>query len=370
MNKSLFLLVTLIYLNINAQSNEIKKANDFLFEYQNNKKVEDLNKALENAKLAMSNESNSNDAFSNYIYGLVLKTHYDANGQNDHETIINSYTSLKKSIDLGAKLSEKDKSQAFKLIKYIAFDFYNAGINLHNAKKSDQALNMYRKLYELIDFMSLNKQTLAIDGQSELKKSDVNTNYVVFAVNSNKNDEAIKILKEDVQQNPTESKYTNLVQLLKDNSEERKKYLNEGLTKYPNNLDLIISDINISLAEKNNTNAKAKLQKAIEINPKNHQFYLILGNLLESEKDSENAKKNYTKAIEINPSDFESNYNLAVIQFNEAIQIYNKNTSNEKGSEIYMPYFKTAKSTLEKCKQLQPSNNDVDKLIQKINDIK
>jgi Flp pilus assembly protein TadD len=162
------------------------------------------------------------------------------------------------------------------------------------------------------------------------------------------------------------------MQLLQENPDktEYKKWLQEAISKYPNNVDIIIADINFNIAEKNTAIAIEKLNKVISLDPKNKQYYLLLGNLYENQKDMVNAKKTYKTGLEIAPEDYEMNYNCGAVSYNEAVNAYNSAKNVKTKTNNYLTLFAESKKFFEKCKALRPEKSEVDSLIKKINEIK
>jgi tetratricopeptide (TPR) repeat protein len=358
-----------------AQNKELKQAKDYLYNYQASRKIADLEKAIENIKIAIASEKLANDPSTLYFHGLIHKTYYDALAVKSPELVYTAYNSLKKALTIKPKFEDKD--QAIIFIKYLGFDMYGIGIEQFNAKNNDKAFEAYKNLIDLNQFLNTIGEKLALTDPNtkelaEVKTSDIVNNYVVFAINANKKEEAAALLKKEIVSNPSEIKYLQIIQLLQENPDktEYKKWLQEAILKYPNNVDIIIADINFNIAEKNTTIAIEKLNKLISLDPKNKQYYLLLGNLYENQKDMANAKKTYKTGLEIAPEDYEMNYNCGAISYNEAVNAYNSTKNVKTKTNNYLILFAESKKFFEKCKALRPEKSEVDSLIKKINEIK
>lgn len=371
----LIIFITCFFNIAFAQNKELKQAKDYLFIYQASRKIADLEKANENIKIAIASEKLANDPTTLYFHGLINKTYYDAVALKNPELIYTGYNSMKKALTLNPKF--EDKEQAITFIKYMGFDMYGIGIEQFNAKNNDKAFEAYKNLMDLNQFLNSIGEKLALTDPNtkelaEVKTSDIINNYVVFASNANKKEEALAVLRKEVVSNPSEVKYLQITQLLQDNPDktEYKKWLQEGVAKFPNNVDLIIADINFNIAEKNTTVAIEKLNKIISLDPKNKQYYMLLGNIYENQKDLANAKKTYKSGLEIAPEDYDLNYNCGAVLYNEAVNVYNASKNTKGKTNPYAPIFAECKKYFEKCKALRPEKSEVDNLIKKINDIK
>lgn len=358
-----------------AQNKELKQAKDYLYNYQASRKIADLEKAIENIKIAIASEKLANDPSTLYFHGLIHKTYYDALAVKSPELVYMAYNSLKKALTIKPKFEDKD--QAIIFIKYLGFDMYGIGIEQFNVKNNDKAFEAYKNLIDLNQFLNAIGEKLALTDPNtkelaEVKTSDIVNNYVVFAINANKKEEAAALLKKEIVSNPSEIKYLQIIQLLQENPDktEYKKWLQEAILKYPNNVDIIIADINFNIAEKNTAIAIEKLNKVISLDPKNKQYYLLLGNLYENQKDMTNAKKTYKTGLEIAPEDYEMNYNCGAVSYNEAVNAYNSAKNVKTKTNNYLTLFAESKKFFEKCKALRPEKSEVDSLIKKINEIK
>ena len=112
--------------------------------------------------------------------------------------------------------------------------------------------------------------------------------------------------------------------------------INGGKTKFSNDLNIIISEINIYLATNEIEKAQSILKIAIEKDPNNHILYYTVGSnydkLSQKEDISEEqratliteAKNAYQKAIEIKPDYFDAYYNLGALLYNEGVHIFSE----------------------------------------------
>lgn len=157
------------------------------------------------------------------------------------------------------------------------------------------------------------------------------------------------------------------------------KYLSEGREKYPDETQLLFTEINYYLAEGRLDELTSKLQEAIDAEPNNVSLYSTLGSVYEQlykkateeedmEKDPEEyfemAKSNYEKGLEVEPENAQLIYSLGALYFNRAANMTNQlvelgNDLSKEGQAKYeemegkineqfdlaFPYFQKAEKT-------------------------
>lgn len=100
-------------------------------------------------------------------------------------------------------------------------------------------------------------------------------------------------------------------------------YLKDGFTKYPENSVIIGQLINYYLAKNENIEEVLQYINVAKKNtPDNASLYCAEGVLFEQMKKNDSAKKAYSEAIKIDANNFNANYNLGVLIFNEAVELY------------------------------------------------
>ncbi|WP_146088857.1 tetratricopeptide repeat protein [Neolewinella xylanilytica] len=120
----------------------------------------------------------------------------------------------------------------------------------------------------------------------------------------------------------------------KGDMESAGKYLSEGREKYPENTQLLFSEINYYLAEGRLDELTDKLQEAINAEPENVSLYATLGQVYEQlynkqrETDPEaateyfeKAKSNYERGLEVEPENASLIYSLGALYFNRAAKM-------------------------------------------------
>jgi len=119
----------------------------------------------------------------------------------------------------------------------------------------------------------------------------------------------------------------------KDNVKEL-EYIELSRQKWPDDLNLLLTETNYYIKTKNVEKAQANLMLAIEKDPDNAILHFNIGanyqtlyedtlNSLENRLNYyDEAIKSYNKVLSIDPDNFEANYSLGAIIFNEGIRIF------------------------------------------------
>jgi tetratricopeptide (TPR) repeat protein len=102
------------------------------------------------------------------------------------------------------------------------------------------------------------------------------------------------------------------------------KTIEEGRELYPDDFNLLVSEINIFLATNEKEKAKQDLEIAMEMDKTNPSIFFAVGTIYDQLGDVEKAVDAYEKAIELNPEYFEANYNLGALYVNQAADILDK----------------------------------------------
>jgi len=247
---------------------------------------------------------------------------------NQYPTLANIF--VNKGIDAYQKT--KDYEKALKYFKNSLFVsgmsgkidtpvIYYAGLAAHKAKKFDEAKEMFETCIKL---------SYGAD-----KKEKANNYYYLADVYRLKGDTAKFI-----------------------------ETLKKGIEKYPNdNTVLVVELINHYLSTKQVTEAKNYLEIAIKNDPNNPTYHFALGTIYDSnDKNYEKAIECYTKAIQINPDNFDYQYNLGALYFNQAADFYNQ-ANNEPDNKKYQALkaqgnekMKLSMPYLEKAHELNPKD--------------
>ncbi len=119
------------------------------------------------------------------------------------------------------------------------------------------------------------------------------------------------------------------------------KILKKGFEKYPDNKDILANLIQHYLTTGQNEAALTYLNEAIAKDDSNALFYYARG-CLNEKVEIEAAIKDYEKAIELDEKLFNALYNIAVVYFNQGIEVVNE-ASGERDNTKYQQLQNEAK---------------------------
>ncbi|MCP9235055.1 lipopolysaccharide assembly protein LapB [Lewinella sp. JB7] len=163
----------------------------------------------------------------------------------------------------------------------------------------------------------------------------------------------------------------------KDDMEQAGKYLQEGREKFPDETQLLFTEINYYLAQDKLDELTDKLEEAIKAEPENVSLYATLGSvydrLYQSTRDEDpetaktyfnNAKSNYEAGLNVDEENASLIYSLGALYFNRAANMTNQlvelgNDFSKEGQakyealekeinaefDIAFPYFQKAEKT-------------------------
>lgn len=146
--------------------------------------------------------------------------------------------------------------------------------------------------------------------------------------------------------------------------EEALEVANIAKEKFPEDIDLIITEANIYLKLEDNENTVKTLEYLMNIDDKNPSIFFAAGASYDVLGNNDKAMDAYKKAIELDPDYFDPNYNLGALYVNKAAEIQEKMNAlpldavdeyNAKKIEME-DFLKQALPYLEKADEIQPDD--------------
>ncbi len=214
---------------------------------------------------------------------------------------------------------------------------FNAGIVAYNAKKYEAAADAFIAAHEIKSYLG-----------EDFKDAEVNTSLAAnYAVEdylaAKKYDEAIAFASR----------------------------VSEAM---PQNIDILISLVNINLQKGDVAATEKFINKALELDPNNKQLYYVLGTSYMDKKENEKATAALQKALEIDPTYNEALYqlgahlyNLAVEKRNATIELDYKDPKAAQLEAEAMNLFKQALAPLEQYATQNPEDRAILDILYKTN---
>lgn len=158
------------------------------------------------------------------------------------------------------------------------------------------------------------------------------------------------------------------------NNEKANEYIKKGREAYPNDYNLIVSELDGYLAEGKHQEALNNLNLAIQNNDKNEVLYFARGTVYENLKEEDKAVADYKKAIELKADYFDAVFNLGAFYFNKGADKINEANGLPFNETKKFDALKTEAKTafeaaiphIEKANQLKPEDVDTANMLIKV----
>jgi tetratricopeptide (TPR) repeat protein len=330
----------------------------------------------DNAKQAIDeavlNEQSKGMPQAWYYRGLIYTSLYknDKYGQLCDNCLFTAYESFQKALELDPKNKWADEITTIR-IPFLLNKVFTDGIEKFQAKDYDHALQSF----EAAQKMSPGDTACILNAAYSAERAGQTAKAIQYY------EQLIAMKYRD------ENIYLSLSNLYKHSGETDKalNIIRQGRALFPDNMNLMLGEINILLSTGRNAEATKALDAAIAKDPNNQSLYLALGSTydnLANPKDAagndlpkapnyteyvEKAEEAYKKGLAINPDNYELNFNLGALYFNQAAEMANKANGIKsmdeyaKAKTAFDKKFKDAEPFLEKALQLNPMKTEDDK---------
>jgi len=173
-------------------------------------------------------------------------------------------------------------------------------------------------------------------------------NAALSAMNAQMYDAAVKYFKKAAKYNYGGENlyfYMKDVYLTKGDSAKALDALQQGFKTNPKSNLLLVELINYYLTKGESEGALEYLSIAKKSDPGNKSFYFAEGTLYDKMGNKQKAIEAYQKALEIDPNFFDAYYNLGVLFYNGAVELFTK-ANNTMNNEEYNKLRKQAEEEL------------------------
>lgn len=359
-----------------AQQKNVVSAINYLGYYNKDKDANDLIEAKKYIDLATADAESSTKAKTWVKRAEIYMNIYnskdaklDSYKEGAFEEAVKAYGKTK---ELDPKNNYPEAKQGLKVANIIAgnkgVEFFKSGNYAAALSNFESAININKDYFQTVDTNAIYNAALS----AELAK-----NYDK-AIQYYQN--AIDIKYGGVDKGPTLYNQLAKIYQAQGNNAEYTKTIKKGREVYPNDKDLIITELNDYITAGKYKEAITNLELAIAKEPNNEIFPYNIGVIYDnlanpadpknapSEKEADEyfakAEAAYKRALEVNPDYFDALYNLGALYFNKAVkqsEIVNNIKDNNKykiESAKVDEIFKKSLPFLEKGEQIR--TNDVD----------
>jgi hypothetical protein len=359
-----------------SQPSEVVSA----FNYHNSGKLDKAKIAIDKATVNAKTMSEAKTWFyRGNIYIDIYRSQDSIYKNLDPDALNKAYEAYNKAMELDVKKAYTiDILQRMPLVAEAYFNDgagkYNQGMNSMTLTDTLQALNYFR--------LSVNSFENAYKIYEEAGRIDTATIYYVSiaAELGQDYDKAKKSLQTLIDMNfPEPAIYVSMGNIYYKIDKDIAKaltYFAEGRKKYPDNLNILLNETNIYLAEGQTEKALDNLKLAAEIDATNPTIFFAIGAKYNEVADDTtktaemrensfvNAADAYKKSIALKPDYFDPNYNMGALYVNKAaalIDVANKLPLSEQKEYDRLKleaddYLKNSLPYIEKAHELLPND--------------
>jgi tetratricopeptide (TPR) repeat protein len=266
----------------------------------------------------------------------------------------------------------KEWEEVNKYMLPLATNVFNRAVDFYQDKNYAQAFQYFYAIKDINAVLTAKGKTANIDLAVALK------NAAISAENAGDTEGAINVYKDWLALAPDPVAYRNLAVAYKKQGkgEESKKTVDEGLSKFPKDANLLVEKINVFLEGAQYTDALTYVNNLLEVEPKNDGALFIKGLAYEKIGNEDSVVYYYLKSAEINPKNVKPWNNLGAIyvaKANALVEPMNKlgNTAadikkyNEMKAERRGYYLK-AKPYLDKAHEIDPNDAQINRVLKQV----
>lgn len=222
----------------------------------------------------------------------------------------------------------------------------------------------YAEAYKYFDLCA---QTGKVDVFEGTIDTVIYYNAGLAASNAKLYDEAVKYFKLSEKYNYGGDNlyyYLKTAYIEKGDSANAEKTLQRGFNKLGSNI-MVFELINFYLNQNKSEEALEYLKLALESDPSNKTLHFALGTTYDQLDQEDEALESYKKAIELDNNYFDAFYNLGVMYYNKAVELYkqaNETTNNEEYNKLRKEadeVLKNAVAPMERASEIDGSKVDV-----------
>lgn len=325
---------------VSAQSAELKAAAKAYDAFVLNQDNEKLATAVENINVVMAGEITDPTAYmeAGDIYGAVMNqiTVIKSTQLGDLASIPNVEQPAVKAANAYLMAFEKfekkgKKRSAVNKLAALQGNLENAAIFAIQESDFANAYDNFSKSIEVHDFLKAQGKESYLDGENRLTEDKYYAGYSALKIENYEAAEAL--YQELIDANYEEANlYDGMYRIYMNKGDKAQAlaFLEQGRAAYPDDTQLLFTEINYYLGEKKLDVLIGKLEAAIEKEPDNPSLYATLGsvneNLFEAARDAgeeekaqkyfDDAKSYYEQALEKKPDFASAIYSIGALYFN------------------------------------------------------
>lgn len=314
------------------------------------------------------------DQYDKMVANKQLHMFKDPNDTINHDMLlIPAFEYYVKALELDTVYDKKGKPKvknSKKLLSTLAghfSDYFNAGAELYNYKKFDDAYKAFGIFIDLYEMPGVKKDLKDNPMATDSIVSATAFNQGVAAWQVNKYNEALEAFMKAKNLGYTKKQVYDFGMAVAQSAGKNDTLFMLAQEAFPlygsEDTQYIRQIANHYLETKELDKAFDAINKAIESDPNNAQFLVVKGVITEYSGDLDAASKLYEQAYKLNDKDGEAAYNYGRSLCEKAFKLGDSAPSTQAEYEIYLnekikPLFTQAIPLLEAAYQLDPDNRD------------
>lgn len=364
--KTLQLIIVLFFAtaSVFAQANKFQNAYFAVEEYRTSekKKTDALLEALEAINETVLNENQALKSKTWYYKAII--NHFifeDSILTSQHPTaIFEASAAYQKSLTIEGDKKAYQSEEAKKNLYNLAAQVQNQGAKLFNLGDYDNAYKHFMEVRNVKKFFD------GIAYDKKLDDVDATYNAALCLYKMDKKEEAKAIMQELIDKNYDSPAIYQIVAGFfaeENNNAKALEVLAKGMEKYPDNLGLIIDELNIYIKEGREAESIAKLEKAATMDPNNGQIYYALGAAYDKLGNQGKAEEAYLKCVSVDPKNHSAYNNLGALFYNQGIALNKEMMDNPKLTTAQFnemqtkrnDFYRKALPYFEKAREIKPN---------------
>lgn len=201
-----------------------------------------------------------------------------------------------------------DAKLAKELLFILGTRMYNSGVVLIQAKDDDNAyryFNEVRKIKTFLDGIGYVKEMDEKNkGILEQTERDATYNAAICLLRLDRKAEAKTVMQELMDRNYDSPDIYRIVanyNLEAGDTTQALEVLDKAIARYPEDINLLVSKLNVFIGQKKTDQALAMIEKAAQLDPNNTDILFVLGDAYAKAGKMEESEKTYLKVAEIDP---------------------------------------------------------------------
>ncbi|MEX0967905.1 MAG: tetratricopeptide repeat protein [Bacteroidia bacterium] len=305
---------------------------------------------------AIKHEKTAEDPKTWYYRGLIYTT---AMGNEEMREKYPNLTDLAFESYLTArKYDEKEKfdKEINENLKQLLIDAYNTGAKAYtdkDFKAASQAFESYLAMSKKVNPDQIDTAAIFYTAQAYVIEKDMENAQ-----------RTLKKLAELDYQDPWVYSSLHQMELNDGDTAEAIKYIEQGRKFFPEDVLLSNMEVNLYLKLGQTDVLIEKLRKASELDRSNTSILVALANVYDKAGKIDSAIMINRRALAREPNNFEANYNLGIIYYNQGVEIVNQElneTNIQKANQLkaeYKEIFSEALPYLEKAHEIDPEDKN------------